>query len=149
MHHKKEVHVGFEENQFTFIWRVDLTRRDLDQTTENRSDSRNCRETRQPDGHDMRTLTLRQPVSGTRCACHCVAACEVVLCVSVITGSESSKQAGAVEKRPPGSRALSSHYREGRPDNNGDIMRARDRLSFSKWETGRVCSVPSQRAHSH
>lgn len=68
--------------------------------------------------------------------------CEVVLCVSVIMGSESSKQAGAVEKRPPGSEALSSHYREGRPDNNGDIMRAGDRLSFSKWKMGRICSVP-------
>ncbi|KAK1900215.1 Potassium-activated aldehyde dehydrogenase mitochondrial [Dissostichus eleginoides] len=45
---------------------------------------------------------------------------------------ESSKQAGAVEKRSPGSEALSCHYREGRPDNNGDIMRAGDRLSFSK-----------------
>lgn len=62
--------------------------------------------------------------------------CEVVLCVSVIMGTESSEQAGAVEKRPRGSEALSCHYWEGRPDNNGDIMRAADRLPFSKMVGG-------------
>lgn len=64
-------------------------------------------------------------------------------------GTESSKQAGAVEKRTPGSEALSCHYREGRADNNGDIMRAGDRLSFSKWKMVGICSIPSQQAHSH
>lgn len=87
---------------------------------------------------------------GVTCLLLCVAVCEVVLCVSIIMGSESSKQAGAVEKRPPGSQALSCHYRQGRPDNNGDIMRAGDRLSpFISGRWGRICSVPTQQAHSH
>ncbi|KAE8295017.1 hypothetical protein D5F01_LYC05940 [Larimichthys crocea] len=57
-------------------------------------------------------------------------------------GTESSKQAGAVEKRTPGSEALSCHYQEGRADNNGDIMRAGDRLSFSKWKMVGICKKP-------
>lgn len=57
-------------------------------------------------------------------------------------GSESSKQAGADEKRPPGSEALSCHYWEGRPDNNGDIMRAGDRPFLFKVEDGENLQYP-------
>ncbi|KAI3354052.1 hypothetical protein L3Q82_018609, partial [Scortum barcoo] len=55
---------------------------------------------------------------------------------------ESSKQAGAVEKRPPGSEALSCHHWEGRPDNNGDIMRAGDRPFLFKVEDGENLQGP-------
>ena len=103
--------------------------------------------TRQSDGRRLRGAAFW--VQGRVSACYCAAPCEAVLCVSIIMGTESSVQAGAVEKRPPGREALSCHYREGRPANNGDIMRAGDRLSFSKWEMVRICGIPSQQAHSH
>lgn len=148
MHHKKEACVA--TNLFTFFWCVDLTW--LLSTRGQKIKAVATSMAWQDNLMDMKYNHWLWGGVGYKvgqCACYCEAVREIVLCVSIIMGSESSRQAGAAEKRPPGSEALFCHYQEGRPDNNGDIMRAGDRLSFSKWETVRICGVASQQVHSH